>query len=417
MTFFRFILLSLFLAFHPPATSLAQDGTINTETGVAQTEKDAAMAVKIREIIGELDGYDDITVSVSNGIVTLRGTTVDASAGEKLTDLVGRIDGVVAIENGVTISTDIAERLSPAIHRFVIRAKQVMAFLPLALIGIGAFAVIVFAGFFIAKQRQPWDRLAPNPFIADIYRTIIRLVAISFGVVVALDILGASALLSTILGAAGIIGLALGFAVRDTVENFIASLLLSIRQPFRPDDTIEIGGDIGKVIRLTSRATILLSPDGNHIRIPNATVFKSRIINYTRNRGRRFQFSLDIGADLDPAKAMDRGVEELKRLPFVLDKPAPGVWIEAVGDKATKLCFSGWIDQRESHFDHARGEAMRLVKHAIEKPKGSRAKAPEARDVSAVSAGGEEVELQKLAESEREANRETDLLMRNGADE
>jgi len=171
------------------------------------------------------------------------------------------------------------------------------------------------------------------------------------------------------------------------------------------------------VIRLTSRATILLSPDGNHIRIPNATVFKSRIINYSRNRGRRFQFSLDIGADLDPAKAMDRGVEELKRLPFVLDKPAPGVWIEAVGDKATKLCFSGWIDQRESHFDHARGEAMRLVKHAIEKPKGSRANAPEARDVSAVSAGGEEVELQKLAESEREANRETDLLMRNGADE
>ncbi len=417
MTFLRLALLSIFLVLQLSAASLAQDGTINTETGAAQVEQDAAMAVKIREIIGELDGYDDITVSVSNGIVTLRGTTVDAEGGEKLAELVGRIEGVVAIENGVSISTDIAERLSPAISRFMSRARQVVAFLPLAMIGLLAFALIVFIGFFIAKQRQPWDRLAPNPFIADIYRTVIRLVAISFGVVVALDILGASALLSTILGAAGIIGLALGFAVRDTVENFIASLLLSIRQPFRPNDTIEIGGDVGKVIRLTSRATILLSPDGNHIRIPNATVFKSRIINYTRNRGRRFQFSLDTPADADPAKAMDRGLDELKRLPFVLEKPVPTVWIEAVGDTKTTLCFAGWIDQIESHFEHARGEAMRLVKQAVEKPRSGRAKAPEARDVSVEGAGAEDVELIKLVESERSANRETDLLTRDGMDE
>lgn len=56
--------------------------------------------------------------------------------------------------------------------------------------------------------------------------------------VIALDVMNATALLSTILGAAGIIGLALGFAVRDTVENFIASIMLSIRQPFRPNDTV-----------------------------------------------------------------------------------------------------------------------------------------------------------------------------------
>ncbi len=417
MPFLRPLLLALFLTLPLTTASPAQDGTINTETGAAQVEQDAAMAVKIREIIGELGGYDDVTVSVSNGVVTLRGTTLDASAGEKLTELVGRIDGVVAIENEVSISTDIGERLNPALHRFIERIRQVLAFLPLALVGLLAFALIVAAGFFVARRREPWNRLAPNPFIADIYRTIIRLAAISLGVVVALDILGASALLSTILGAAGIIGLALGFAVRDTVENFIASLLLSIRQPFRPDDTIEIGGDVGKVIRLTSRATILLSPDGNHIRIPNATVFKSRIVNYTRNRARRFQFSLAIPAAQDPDEAMDRGLAELERLPFVLEKPRPTVWIDAVSDSGATLCFAGWIDQHESHFDHARGEAMRLVKLALEKPRGSRAGAPRTRDVSAQGAGAEEAELTRLAETERAANSETDLLSRDGLDE
>ena len=314
MTFLRLALFTLIFTLSAPLTLLSQDGSISTETGSVLIEKDAAMAVKIREIIEELGGYEDITVIVSSGIVTLRGTTVDASAGERLGELVGRVDGVVAIENKVSTSTDIAERLSPVMTRFVERLKQVVAFLPLAMVGILTFAAIIFAGFFVARLRQPWNNLAPNAFIADIFRTLIRLATIALGVVVVLDILGATALLSTILGAAGIIGLALGFAVRDTVENFIASLLLSVRQPFRPNDIIEIAGDVGKVIRLTSRATILLSMDGNHIRIPNATVFKSRIINYTRNRERRFQFPIKLAAGEDTGAALDKGIEELQRL-------------------------------------------------------------------------------------------------------
>jgi small conductance mechanosensitive channel len=114
---------------------------------------------------------------------------------------------------------------------------------------------------------------------------------IVLGVVLALDLFNLTALLGTILGAAGIVGLAIGFAVRDTVENFIASIMLSIRQPFRPKDLVEIEGELGHVIRLTSRATILLSLDGNHIRLPNATVFKAKIINYSRNDERRFTFA------------------------------------------------------------------------------------------------------------------------------
>ena len=106
----------------------------------------------------------------------------------------------------------------------------------------------------LARRKQPWDRLSPNAFIADIYRQIVRLVFVIGGLVIALDIVGATALLSGILGAAGIVGLAIGFAVRDTVENFIASVLLSMRQPFRPNDTIEI------VARLVRRITVPVSP-------------------------------------------------------------------------------------------------------------------------------------------------------------
>ena len=165
--------------------------------------------------------------------------------------------------------------LTPLLNALSRSANNSSPFLPLALVAVSLFALIVVIGFAIARRKQPWERLAPNAFIADIYRQILRLLFVVGSLIVALDIVNATALLSGILGAAGIVGLAIGFAVRDTVENFIASIMLSIRQPFHPNDTVEIEGDIGKVIRLTSRATILLSFDGNHIRIPNSTCSKA----------------------------------------------------------------------------------------------------------------------------------------------
>ncbi len=366
MTYFLRALLVALLSLSPvllPAQDSQPGGAIAVEDNASQ---DAAIAVRIRDILAELEGYGDVTVTVTSGIVTLRGTTLSSEEIARLNDLAGRVQGVVAIENEVTETTDVVKRLNPAIERFKERFAQLVAFLPLVSVAVLAFALVVFLGFAIASRRRPWDRLAPNAFIADIYRQLIRLAFIIGGVVIALDIMNATALLSTILGAAGIIGLAIGFAVRDTVENFIASIMLSIRQPFRPNDFIEIGGDEGKVIRLTSRATILLSFDGNHIRIPNATVFKSRIVNYSRNDERRFKFSLGLAPDSDFVGAQRIALETLNGLPFVLGTPAASVWIDEVGDSTISITCTAWIEQHKSSLVAARGEAIRLVKLALE---------------------------------------------------
>lgn len=328
-------------------------------------EQDAAIATRMRAILSELEGYEDVTVSVSSGIVTLRGTTLDAATAENLNDLAARVEGVVAIRNQVAETTDVVRRLNPALDRFEKRMSDLVAWLPLLVIAFTAFLIVVFIGVLLARMKGPWDRLAPNAFIADIYRQLIRLAFVIAGIVVGLDILNATALLSTILGAAGIIGLAIGFAVRDTVENFIASIMLSIRQPFRPNDAVEINGDEGKVIRLTSRATILLSYDGNHIRIPNSTVFKSRIVNYSANDERRFLFDIGIAPDADMALAAQLAQETLAGLPFVLTSPAPDAWVDGIGDSTLTLRLIGWINQRDTSLVAARGEAIRLCMAAL----------------------------------------------------
>ena len=329
----RALLLALVLFSLAPA-ALAQEaqptGTISAADDGAQ---DAALANRLRGILTELEGFDDVTVSVSAGIVTLRGTTLSLEDTARLTEIAGRLEGVVAIENEVTETADVVRRLDPVRARLGARIDQAVAMVPILAIALAVFAFVLFLGLVIAR-RGFFERIAPNAFIADLYRMVLRLAFLVLAVVLALDILNATALLSTILGAAGIIGLAVGLAVRDTVENFIASILLSIRQPFRPNDAVEINGDEGLVIRLTSRATILLSFDGNHIRIPNATVFKSRIVNYSTNPERRFMFDIGIAPTADIAAMRQLAEETVAALPFTLDAPAPSVWTAKIGDGA-----------------------------------------------------------------------------------
>ncbi|MBB5723194.1 small-conductance mechanosensitive channel [Loktanella ponticola] len=360
MRILNFLCLILLIA--GPVHAQDSGGVITT---VNSGQQDADIAIRIRDILSELGNYDDVTVSVSKGIVTFRGTATSTLEATGLADLANRVEGVVAVKNTVTETTDIARRLDPAIARFKSRVEQFVIFLPLAMIAALAGAVIVWLGLRIARARQPWERLAPNLFIAELYRQIVRITFMIGALVIALDILNATALLSTILGAAGIIGLALGFAVRDTVENFIASVMLSIRQPFRPNDTVEINGDEGKVIRLTSRATILLSFDGNHIRIPNATVFKSRIINYSQHIERRFKFTMLIDRDADLRDVRKLVESTVQNLPFVLDHPAAVTWIDTFEPSGVSLVITGWVNQNETSPALAKGEAIRQVQLAL----------------------------------------------------
>ncbi len=363
----RFLLLFCLLAtwgIQAPAQEGEAGSGVPPLVAVDDAPSDEAIADRLRAIVTALD-HGGITVSVQAGVVTLAGDIADPAVSAEVAGIAQRLDGVVAVNNDLAATDDISQQIDPAFERFRTRADQFIARLPLFFLAAAAFAAITALGVVLARRRF-WDRIAPNAFIAGIYRQAFRVACGIAGIVVALDLLGAAALLGTILGAAGIVGLAIGFAVRDTVENFVASIMLSLRQPFRPNDLVEIEGDVGRVIRLTSRATILLSLDGNHVRIPNATVFKGRIVNYTQNPARRFTFDIGIDPDADLEATRVLAQDALGALPFVLDDPEELVWIENITESGAILRVTGWIDQNETGFVSARGDAIRLVKAAIE---------------------------------------------------
>lgn len=347
----------------PAATPAAQTGQQIEDTQDAGA--DARIARRIRSIFDELPALSEVQVEVSQGVVSLSGAVPSDEDIGRAEAIASRVAGVVTVDNALERDVSIGEDLG-GLSTLSDRIADFSGMLPL--IGL-AFAVaigIVLIGYLIAGLGSLWHRLAPNSFLAELIASAIRFVFIVGGIVVALEMIGAGALLGAVLGGAGLLGVALGFAMRDTIENYVASLMLSVRQPFRANDHVLIEEHEGRVIRLTSRATILMTLDGNHLRIPNSTVFKAVILNYTRNPQRRFEFDLGIDADDNPAAARKLGRETLAGFDFVLNDPPPEARVVEVGDSNIVLKFLGWIDQRETDWFKARSRAIAEVKAALE---------------------------------------------------
>ncbi|MBY6219327.1 mechanosensitive ion channel family protein [Qipengyuania aquimaris] len=326
---------------------------------------DERIAERIRGIFSELPAFEDVTIDVRQGVVTLSGTVPDQQAVARAEAIAARVSGVVTVENDLERDLSISGDGS-GIGSLADRVNSFVDMLPLIALALGIWAVISIIGYLIAGWSWFWQKVAPNGFLAELIASAIRFVFVVGGLVVALDILGAGALLGAVLGGAGVIGLALGFALRETIENYLASLMLSLRQPFRANDWVRIDDLEGRVIRLTSRATVLMTLDGNHLRIPNGQVFRAVITNYTRNPQRRFEFDLGVDADDDARAARQLGRDTLAALDFVLDDPAPEARIMEVGDSNVVIRFLGWIDQEKTDWWKAQSQAIPAVKEALE---------------------------------------------------
>ncbi len=362
------LLLLVFLlhAFSPPASAqetLPVQDTI--EAGEAQPA-DGDIESRIRDIYSELPLMRDLRVSVNAGVVTLKGTTPDAETAASAEAIALRVAGVVTVQNEIERDLSVSRRLAPSVDSLQTLATDAWSAAPLLLLAVVVFAVLARLGWLLTGWRALWLRVTPNLFVADLAATTVRVGCLIAAAVIALTIIDATTLLSAILGTAGVVGLAVGFAVKDTIENYIASVMLSLRQPFRPKDHVEINGAEGRIVRLTSRATVLLTLDGNHLRIPNAEVFKATILNYSRNPERRFSFELGVDADDDPLAAIETGVQALQQLDFTLEDPAPIGIIQQAGDSNIILFFAAWIDQRHTDFAKSRSIALSAAKDALE---------------------------------------------------
>lgn len=203
------------------------------------------------------------------------------------------------------------------------------------------------------------QKVTHNKTIIDLFETIIGVMIIGIGVFIALGVLNLSGALTSLLAGAGIIGLALGFAFQDIAANFISGILLSIRHPFGKGDIIESNGYSGTVQKINLRNTIVKTPQGQLVFIPNKVVYENPFVNYTAGYERRIDLSCGVsyGDDLEKAKRV--AIEAVESLDNYQKNRGVEFYYEEFGGSSINFKIRFWIRFRKgSDFWSARSDAI-----------------------------------------------------------
>ena len=344
----------------------AADGAPPEQITEARSRTDESIRNALQALFDRVPSLQGVDVAVEAGVVELRGVVLDADTRERAATLAADQEGVLWVENDVTLDTSLSRQLEPTWARLRELAYGFVARLPLFAVGLLIVLVALLVGSRLGRWGGPsWIRFK-NPFLQNLVGRAIQVAVVLAGVLVALDLLEATALVGAVAGTAGLAGLAVGFAFQDIVQNYLAGLLLAVRQPFDKNDHVLVDTHEGKIVRLTPRETILMTLDGNHVRIPNALVFRSPMTNFTRNPRRRFQFDAGVGPVDDLAVARKAGIEVMEGMEGVLSDPPPEALVVELGDSWVTVRFMAWVDQRNADFGRVRSEAIRLVKRRLE---------------------------------------------------
>lgn len=165
--------------------------------------------------------------------------------------------------------------------------------------------------------------------------------------------------LSTFLG---LIGLGLSFALRDTIANFIAGLMIMVNQPFKVGDQIATQGEEGTVKDIRIRATDIRTYDGKLVIIPNSQLYNDVVINNTAYDERRFKVIVGVGYDDDVQKAKELAEETLEEISDIEAEPAPQVLVEELGGSSVNLQLRGWTKPSKANMVAVTSDVTQKIK-------------------------------------------------------
>ncbi|MDX1689766.1 MAG: mechanosensitive ion channel family protein [Acidimicrobiia bacterium] len=211
-------------------------------------------------------------------------------------------------------------------------------------IGAGITLVVAMVvAFVIRRLVHAWiSRIEGEGHIARLLSRFAEYLLILVGLVVALDRIGVDVF--PLLGALGVAGIALAFALQNILENFIAGILILLRRPIRIGDQAAIGSgpDVGTVIDINLRTTVLEMVDGKQVYVPNASVLNNPIENYTTKGKRRTDVPVGVAYATDLERARSAILEAVRGVEGVLGDPAPLALVHAFGSSSIDFVVRYW---------------------------------------------------------------------------
>lgn len=197
-------------------------------------------------------------------------------------------------------------------------------------------------------MRLIFRRIVADLTVENLVKQIAFYAVWTLGIIVALDAFGFDP--QTVATGLGLTSLALGFALKDILSNFVSGILILVLRPFELRDQIIVGETEGNVERIDLRATQLRTYDGRVVLVPNAELFTSRIINNTASPVRRSRVSLSIAYNSDLQQVMTVASKAAQATEGVLADPPVSVRVKELGTDDILAEVRFWTDSRRSDF-------------------------------------------------------------------
>ena len=350
------------------ADGIAQDlSPVLTQVDVKPASHDEEIRGRLQSVLDATGWFVGAQVDVREGVVFLNGPADTVELKKWAGDLARSTQDVVAVANRMDVLEPSMWDFSPAWKGLRVLWRDSLRKLPILLFGLVILTLSAGVGVLMARGARVFLRRWVR---ANLLRRVMArgmgVLVFLFGFYVVLRVSGLTQLALTVVGGTGLIGLALGIAFRDITENFLASIFLSAQRPFETGDLVEVTGVTGYVQQLNVRTTILMTLEGNLVQIPNASVYKNNLRNFTANTNRREDFVIGIGYDDSISEAQEIARKVLAEHPAVLNDPEPSVLADSLGRATINLRVYFWLNGREHSWLKVRSSVIRLVKIAFQ---------------------------------------------------
>lgn len=208
-------------------------------------------------------------------------------------------------------------------------------------------AILLGGGFLIISAMKRILTRALERMYQDSVRSaiIVRVLLYLTGFIIGASILQELGInITALLGAAGILSIAIGFAAQASMSNIISGIFLFIEHPFSLDDEIQIDEFTGKVVDINIFSIGLLTPDHRVIRVPHEKLLKNIIINKTHRAKRRYEIAVSLAYQEDLEKVRTVFINAMRNEPYCLTSPEPLIWVEAVNGDMAQLTVAVWVE-------------------------------------------------------------------------
>ncbi len=326
---------------------------------------DSQIRDRIAGIMAATEWFENPQVEVNDGVVFLSGSTNSGDYKRWAGDLARNTQDVTAVVNRIEILDPDIWDYQPAFEGLQELWRNIMGAIPFLIFGIVVLFIFGGISVLVAKGARAYlTNRRMNELLQDIAARGIAIFVFLVGIYIVFHVADLTNVALTILGGTGLLGIVLGIAFRDITENFLASIFLSVQNPFHSGDLVEINQNTGFIQRLTIRATLLMTLDGNHMQIPNSTVYKSSILNYTSNPNQRIKFVIGIGYDASVISAQDIASKILEEHPAVLKEPEPWILVDELASSTINLMYYIWVDGSKHNVLKVKSSVLRQIKTA-----------------------------------------------------